>query len=181
MASFREVFDLATSPDRWQALLPIMLIVPTFLLALAIIPKRFQEFLDRLPMHGLTGAAGKIFAVIAFVFSSLILGMAGYDHFRQVKDYLALERSGNLSVVEGCLQAFHPMPSEGHDEERIIVNGKAFSYSDFDESTPGFNNTSSHGGPIRADSAVRIHYVGNTIVKLAVKEHACANAPDLMH
>jgi hypothetical protein len=116
---------------------------------------------------------------LVFVVSSLVLGVAGYDHVRQVRDDRATEQSGNLGLVEGCLQGFHPMPVDGHDHERILVNGTSFSYSDFDESTPGFNNTSSHGGPIQADSAVQIHYIGNTIVKLAVSDHACPHAPDL--
>lgn len=178
-ASFREVFDLATTPDRWRAFWPFLILIPMIALTLAVMPRKYHDFLDRFPMQGITGIGRRIFSLCVFVFSALILGGAGYDHFRQVKDDLALERSDNLSLVEGCLQGFHPMPVNGQDDERILVNGKAFSYSDFDESTPGFNTTASHGGPIHADSAVRIHYIGNTIVKLAVIDHACPVAPNL--
>jgi len=177
---FKEVFDLAKMPDRWRVFSLFIITIPALALALAIAPRRFHDFLDRIPLQGITGLPRRIFALFVFTFSSLILWGAGYDHFRQVENDLALERSGNLSLVEGCLQSFHPMPADGHENERILVNGKAFSYSDFDESTPGFNNTLSHGGPIHADSAVRIHYVGNTIVKLAVRDHACRPAPDLL-
>jgi hypothetical protein len=33
----------------------------------------------------------------------------------------------------------------------------------------GFNNTSSHGGPIREGLPVRVSYVGNTILKLEIR------------
>jgi hypothetical protein len=42
------------------------------------------------------------------------------------------------------------------------------SYSDY-VVTAGFNNTASHGGPIRQDLPVRISYVGNSIVKLEIR------------
>jgi hypothetical protein len=74
-------------------------------------------------------------------------------------------------VVEGVVENFHPMPATGHDEEHFTVQGVYFAYSDFGV-TSGFNNTSSHGGPIREGLYVRIHYTGSAtagkIVKLEV-------------
>jgi len=51
--------------------------------------------------------------------------------------------------------------------ERFCVSGVCFAYSDF-VITSGFNNTSSHGGPIREGLPVRVTYVGDMIVKLEV-------------
>ena len=65
------------------------------------------------------------------------------------------------------------MPYEGHATEHFVVNGVRFEYSDF-EVTSGFNNTSSHGGPVRQGLYVRIHYIErnskNVILKLEIKE-----------
>jgi len=59
------------------------------------------------------------------------------------------------------------MPYTGHQDETFTVNGVRFSYSDFGV-TCGFNNSASHGGPIREGLQVRIHYVGNAILRLEV-------------
>ncbi len=59
------------------------------------------------------------------------------------------------------------MPYAGHTKERFCVEDKCFTYSDF-VPTIGFNNTSSHGGPIKAGMPVRVTFVGNTIIKLEV-------------
>ena len=84
-----------------------------------------------------------------------------YDRAKNV--YLA----GQYSVVEGSVANFHPMPASGHDNETFSVNGVRFSYSDFDGS-PCFNNTASHGGPMREGLRVRIAYWGNCILRLEV-------------
>jgi hypothetical protein len=76
-------------------------------------------------------------------------------------------REGRCEVVTGEVTQFHPMPATGHDTERFVVSGRHFKYSDYIVS-PGFNNTSSHGGPIREGLSVRIHHVGNDIARLEV-------------
>lgn len=76
-------------------------------------------------------------------------------------------------VVEGPVENFHPMPAAGHDDEHFTVGGVYFAYSDY-AVTPGFHNSSSHGGPIRAGLHVRIHYAPGVespnIVKLEVAD-----------
>ena len=53
--------------------------------------------------------------------------------------------------------------------ERFCVSGTCFEYSDY-VVTGGFNNTSSHGGPIRAGLPVRVSHVGDRIVKLEIAD-----------
>jgi hypothetical protein len=89
-----------------------------------------------------------------------------HDH-RRAQEQL---RNGDSEVVEGTVEQFHPMPHHGHSLESFTVNGVRFDYSDFDESKPGFNNTTSHGGPIRAGMRVRIHYSGRSILQIEVPE-----------
>ncbi len=92
-----------------------------------------------------------------------------------VSEYLSAShalRDGTALVVEGTVDDFHPMPAAGHDTERFVVKGVRFEYSDFIV-TSGFNNTSSHGGPIRAGLPVRIHYLGENrpiILKLEIAQ-----------
>jgi hypothetical protein len=62
-------------------------------------------------------------------------------------------------VVEGRVINFHPMPSEGHRNESFTIENEYFSYLDF-VVTPCFNNSSSHGGPIRPDLPFRVSYSG---------------------
>ncbi|MBV9128726.1 MAG: hypothetical protein JO117_11650 [Verrucomicrobia bacterium] len=59
------------------------------------------------------------------------------------------------------------MPYTGHQMEWFVVDGRRFEYSDY-VIVPGFNNTASHGGPIRQGLQVRVHYVGNNIARLEV-------------
>jgi hypothetical protein len=76
-------------------------------------------------------------------------------------------RSGSAPVVEGRVEGFVPMPYTGHALERFTVCGVPFSYSDY-EVTEGFHRTSSHGGPLREGSWVRITHVGNLIARLEI-------------
>lgn len=87
------------------------------------------------------------------------------------RDYLALRRAleeGKVDVVEGRVENFVSIPDKS---ERFTVCGTPFSYSDY-LVTAGFNNTASHGGPIRAGIWVRIDHVGNSIARLEVAKDA---------
>jgi hypothetical protein len=75
--------------------------------------------------------------------------------------------SGHASVAEGVVTDFVPMPVTGHATESFCVTGKCFRYSNY-EITAGFNNTTSHGGPIREGLPVRVTYIGNVILKLEI-------------
>lgn len=83
--------------------------------------------------------------------------------------------SGKASYVEGTVDNFVPMPYQGHADESFTVKGVPFSYSDFGI-TRGFNNTSSHGGPIRSGQYVRIWYLENDILKLQIKKDSLSAA-----
>ena len=89
-----------------------------------------------------------------------------YGDYRNCCQTLA---SGKASYVEGSVDNFVPMPVQGHANEKFTVMGVPFNYSDY-EVEAGFNNASSHGGPIRQGLPVRIWYIGNEIVKLEIKK-----------
>jgi hypothetical protein len=69
------------------------------------------------------------------------------------------------------------MPYEGHQDECFSVQAQTFCYSDY-EVTAGFNNATSHGGPIREGLPVRVSYIGNTIVRLEVRSDALPSAAE---
>jgi len=71
-------------------------------------------------------------------------------------------------VVEGAVTEFKRMAYTGHSMESFIVQGVRFEYSDF-VITAGFNNTTSHGGPIREGLPVKIWYSGGEILRLDIK------------
>jgi hypothetical protein len=89
-------------------------------------------------------------------------------------EYLHLRsafRRSQFSVVEGRVTSFRPMPYEGHKDECFSVQSQTFCYSDYSV-TAGFNNSASHGGPIREGLPVRVSYVGSAIVRLEVRSDA---------
>lgn len=73
------------------------------------------------------------------------------------------------SVVEGDVQDFVPMPFEGHANEHFCVKSTCFFYSDFID-TGAFNNTASHGGPVRNGLKMRVTYWRNSILKLEIQD-----------
>jgi len=78
-------------------------------------------------------------------------------------------------TVEGRVENFHPMPMAGHDEETFDVAGQHFYYSDYILS-PGFNNSASHGGPIRGGLPVRICHREGLILILEIARQSGASS-----
>ena len=108
------------------------------------------------------------------VFSFSFLGFAVIWTFSSFwgtyNDYSAMrsaQKAGSFNVAEGKVTNFIPMPYDGHSMEKFCVQGHCFEYSDYAISS-GFNNTSSHGGPIREGLPVRVTFIGNKIIKLEV-------------
>ncbi len=91
---------------------------------------------------------------------------ATYSGYRHLRDALL---NGKYTVVEGTVTDFVPMPYTGHAMEKFNVNGYHYEYSDF-VVVAGFNNTQSHGGPIRQGLKVRIADVGGKIARLEIAE-----------
>ena len=110
--------------------------------------------------HAIVGWAILAFAMFWTATASLGVGSQCYRCARGLTP-------ASTRVVEGPVRDFVPMPYTGHQLERFTVNDVRFAYSDF-ETTCGFHNTASHGGPIGAGRLVRIHHDSNLILKLEV-------------
>lgn len=104
-------------------------------------------------------------------FALLFSGMAFSTMYPEYANLRSEYLAGQFSVVEGRVTHFHPMPYEGHEEECFSIGDQTFCYSDY-VVTPGFNNCTSHGGPIREGLPVRVSYIGSTIVRLEVRADA---------
>src|SRR5262249_16213533 len=104
-------------------------------------------------------------------FAILWTATAFLTTYSQHLRYKELAQQNRCRVAEGPVEHFVPMPYTGHQQESFSVAGVLFRYSDF-TITGGFNNTSSHGGPIRSDSHVRICYdpFGNVILRLEIRD-----------
>jgi hypothetical protein len=113
--------------------------------------------------------ASKLFAFFFLGFAVLWSSVSFVVTYRDYRTLLTAERTNALHVVEGVVSTFNPMPATGHSMERFCVAADCFTYSDFVISA-GFNNTTSHGGPIRKGLAVRVSHLGNTIAKLEVAD-----------
>jgi hypothetical protein len=100
-------------------------------------------------------------------FACLWSGVMFSSTFSEYVRVRSAYRRSQFKVVEGRVTDFRPMPYEGHQDECFSVQSQTFCYSDY-EVTAGFNNSASHGGPIRDGLPVRVSYVGNTIVRLEV-------------
>lgn len=117
----------------------------------------------------------------AIVFGFIFSGFALIMSFFTIPSYITdrnktneMYQNGNFLTVEGKIENFDPMPHSGHAVESFNVNGVHFEYSDF-MSVHGFNNTASHGGPLKRNGQqVRLSYISvngdNRILKIELKE-----------
>jgi len=101
----------------------------------------------------------------AIIWTSIAF-LGTYSSYRHLTDMVA---DGHMQVVEGVITDFVPMPVSGHAMEKFCVQQVCFEYSDF-VINGGFNNTTSHGGPIQGGLSVRIGYVDKVIVKLEIAQ-----------
>lgn len=110
---------------------------------------------------------GYSFIVFGILWTALTFSMLWSTHVH----HETLSRQNLCRTVEGPVERFVPAPYTGRGQESFSVAGVQFKYSD-SVITDGFNNTSSHGGPIRSDSYVRICYdpAGNVILRLEIRD-----------
>lgn len=132
----------------WQLILPVLVG-----LCVSFYNIKFNK--SKSPKRKFTIAFG-------FVFAGFGLLLSLYTIPRQISQYSEWNQryeTGNFKTVEGTINDFNPMPKGGRSRESFVVDGQYFEYSDY-EVHHGFNNTASHGGPIRYNGQrVRLGYV----------------------
>jgi len=106
-----------------------------------------------------------------FIFFSLVIeALVIWNSTRVNADLEGALRNGHYQVIEGPVDNFEPMNDWGNKHESFSVRGVYFRYSDFivDQC---FNDSSTHGGPIRAGLLVRVSYVDRCILRLEVADN----------
>jgi hypothetical protein len=166
---FVKVFDVLDSGFRdWTFSAHGLIFV-----AVGMIFVVFQKVikLTRIPFLDIRPKARTLFAWSFLGFGILWTALAFFGTYSEYLRHASLVRANGCRVVEGTVEHFVPMAYAGHVEESFSVSGVPFKYSDFGI-TDGFNNTSSHGGPINNGSYVRICYdpSGNVILRLEIRD-----------
>jgi len=128
--------------------------------------------LARRHLPGWWGQSPRASAVFAFGWLSFAVLWTVTSFLATYGEYSSLigaHREGRTTTVEGLVSGFVPMPYAGHAVEKFCVSGHCFEYSDYLVSG-GFNNTSSHGGPIKEGLNVRVTFWRGVITKLEVAQ-----------
>ena len=101
----------------------------------------------------------KVFFGVIWSIVLVVAVLSGKDHIDMYNAIIGGYKSGNYQIVEGYVENFHPMPSEGHDSESFDINGVHFSYSDYSIMF-GYHNAKSKGGVITGDGQyLKIGYI----------------------
>jgi len=158
---YRTVFDIAGAGFKSWSFSAFGLIFVALGAGLVVYRKRFPGWWRHHPrMSG-------VFAFSFFGFAMVWTIVSFVSTHGQYSKLASAARDGRTELVEGVVTNFKPMPASGHAMERFCVRERCFEYSDF-VVTAGFNNTTSHGGPIHEGLPVRLTFVGHDIVKLEI-------------
>jgi len=111
----------------------------------------------------------KAIAVFIVGFATLWTCVSFIGTYGEYRRLVHAYHAGTYEVLEGVVEGFEPMPFTGHQDESFTLKGVKFRYSDY-QVMAGFNNTTSHGGPIREGRRIRLWHVGNAIIRLEVDD-----------
>jgi hypothetical protein len=167
--NFTKVFDIADVGFRDWTFPAVGLIFVAIGIGLVLFPSVLRTV--NVPYFEFEPGIQK-FGRYAFAVFAIVWTVAAFwGTYSQHQRHASLLGDNQCRVVEGQVEKFVPMPYEGHANESFSVSGVHFAYSDYIV-TDGFDNTSSHGGPITAESYVRICYDprDNAILRLEIRD-----------
>ena len=82
-------------------------------------------------------------------------------HIAEYNEYKTMLESDNVSVVEGYVENYNPLPADGKGTENFEINGVYFAYSNADGRN-GYTAIAKYGGVITMNGQhLRIKYVTN--------------------
>ena len=160
---YKVVFDIADAGFKSWSFPASGLIFVAIGLLMVIFPKDIPGWRGKHPL------ARNIFSFFFLGFAIIWTLTSFLGTHNKYSKLRSLQKAGSFNVVKGKVSNFRPMPYGGHAIEKFCVKDHCFEYSDYVISG-GFNNTSSHGGPIRKGLPVRITFIGNKIIKLEVAQ-----------
>jgi hypothetical protein len=165
---FVKIFDIVDSGFDWTFAASGLALVIVGIIGVffpSLIPIKSHPFLDARPK------LQRYFRLFILLFAVLwTVGAFATTYSTHVR-LKSIAEENRCRVVEGPVEHFVPMPQSGHGAESFLVGGVPFKYSDY-APNGGFSTTSSHGGPIGADSHVRICYdpEKNIILRLEIAD-----------
>jgi hypothetical protein len=140
---YRVVFDAADKPLAWW--FPA---IPLALLGLCVLWRRYASTESQ--------RASALLGIVGLPIMTALFALFVVVPRAQALSALA---SGRYDVVEGIVEDFQPLPAKAQGtRERFRVGIVVFDYRT-NEVSPGFNQTSAEGGPIRDGLPVRITYI----------------------
>lgn len=164
---YKTVFQITDKEFDWILLTPVLFLI----IGLGMVWFNIKYNKTKSSKRTSAIVLGSIFSGFSLIAILLILP----GTFRTINKTKRIIENKEYKVVEGEIEQFHPMPKAGHEKEHFLVNGVYFEYSDF-ELVYGFNNTASHGGPLRRNGQeVRLSYRTtkngeNRILKVELKQ-----------
>jgi len=157
VTEYKTVFTVLQSKPPWQPHVIVLLIgvIGTIAALVAVMRYRQRKLI-----------VGIVYAFFLLAAVTVYPGSGIRDMYQRAQDAY---RYGQYQTIDGVVTNFHPMPYSGHQNESFVINGIQFTYSDY-VLVPCFNNTASHGGPIRDGIRVRIAYSGDCILRLDIAD-----------
>jgi hypothetical protein len=147
---YETVFEISWQTFPW----PVLIVgVTGFVLGAVVLAIRFSR----------GSRSGKIVGIALMIMGLLWCLNQVLDHHRLTRA-LATQQA---RVVEGPVSNYEFRMHDGHGFESFLVNGEGFHYSDFVPSG-GYHQPASQGGMIREGLWVRLHYLGNTILRVEI-------------
>ena len=141
---------------------------PSFGLVFVILGLFLPTLIRKGVFRRTTPAMSKWFPRVFLGFAIFWTFTAFVGTFTDYRRAISAMQMNRAAIAEGVIADFHQMPFEGHKDESFRVKEVTFHYSDYGI-TAGFNNTSSHGGPIREGIRVKIWHLDGEILRLDVE------------
>jgi hypothetical protein len=166
--NFKTVFDLTTAKSSlligYLPLVYLCIIGISLIFVYTRIRKRLQKNNNQLIALGF---------ISIFFYFILVFMLRQFSDGRKIKQIM---EDRNYFIVEGTPENYHPMPKEGHDNERFDINGIHFEYSDFVINAAGYNHAASLGGVITPENYYRLTFYkvndinSNRILKIEIRQ-----------
>lgn len=122
-----------------------------------IMKKSAEEKGTPIPKDGLIFI--RVFCLCGALFVFFLAAVGFIFQFNMYNKTVGAYNRGEYQTVEGYVENFHPMPSDGKSYETFDINGVEFGYSDYNHH-PGYNNSKYHGGVITGNGQhLKIRYV----------------------
>lgn len=101
----------------------------------------------------------RVMVQIVMLVAALVSLFIVVEQIDQYNKIVLAYRKGDYQIVEGYVESFHPMPSQGHGTEHFEIDGIFFEYSDA-TLMQGYHTSRGNGGVITGDGQhLRIGYI----------------------